>query len=67
MLWKRAYKAVSNEVDDLKAMILEMRGSNENTSSASSVPVTSIDRPQATTKLQPLKLSGTSSTMENPR
>ncbi|KVH94857.1 hypothetical protein Ccrd_003081, partial [Cynara cardunculus var. scolymus] len=55
MLWKRAYKDVSNEVAKLKAMVLEMRGSNENISSTSSVPVTSINRPKATTGLQPLK------------
>ncbi|XP_024980868.1 uncharacterized protein LOC112517716 [Cynara cardunculus var. scolymus] len=56
MLWKRAYKDVSNEVAELKAMVLEMQGSNENISSNSSVPVTSINHPKATTELQPLKV-----------
>ncbi|KAI3678092.1 hypothetical protein L6452_37373 [Arctium lappa] len=56
MFWKKAYKDISSEVAELKDMVLEMRGSNEHTSSASSVPATSTGRPKAPTKLQPLKV-----------
>lgn len=56
MQWKAAYERVSNEVAEVKAMILEMRESNQNASCASSVPVTSNHRPEVAIKPQSLQV-----------
>lgn len=50
MQWKAAYEGISSELAEVKAMVLEMRGSNQNASCASSVPVTSTHRPKVATK-----------------